>query len=56
MTESPPPTPSFGRFEDGEWHDLPVLTDANEHIANEPSKLAEWFNRLMVADKEEGGN
>ena len=56
MTESPPPTPSFGRFEDGEWHDLPVLTDANEHIANEPGKLAEWFSRLMVADKEEGSN
>ena len=56
MTESPPPTPSFGRFEHGVWHDLPTLKDANEHIANEPSKLGEWFNRLMVADKEEVEN
>jgi len=38
------------------WHDLPTLKDANEHIANEPSKLGEWFNRLMVADKEEVEN
>ena len=56
MTASPPPTPSFGRFEHGVWHDLPTLKDANEHIANEPSKLGEWFNRLMVADKEEVEN
>ena len=56
MTASPPPTPSFGRFEHGVWHDLPTLKDANEHIANEPSRLGEWFNRLMVADKEEVEN
>lgn len=56
MTSSPPPTPSFGRFENGEWHDLPTLTDANEHIANEPSRVGTWFNKLMVADKEEVEN
>jgi hypothetical protein len=56
MTSSPPPTPSFGRFQDGEWYDLPTLTDANEHIAHEPSKLGIWFNKLMVADKEEVEN
>jgi cytochrome c oxidase subunit 1 len=46
MTDSPPPTPSFP------LDNLPVLRDANEHIANEPSKLGAWFNRLMVADEE----
>jgi cytochrome c oxidase subunit 1 len=56
MTSSPPPTPSFGRFENGEWHDIPTLLDSNEHIANEPSKLGIWFNKLMVADKEEVDN
>jgi cytochrome c oxidase subunit 1 len=56
MTSSPPPTPSFGRFENGEWYDLPTLTDANEHIAHEPSKLGIWFSKLMVADKEEVDN
>lgn len=56
MTSSPPPTPSFGRFENGEWHDLPTLADANEHIAHEPSRFAIWFNKLMVADKEEVEN
>ena len=56
MTTSPPPTPSFGRFENGEWHDIPTLIDSNEHIAHEPSKIAQWFTRLMVADKEEVEN
>ena len=46
MTDSPPPTPSFP------LDNLPVLRDANEHVANEPSKLGIWFNRLMVADEE----
>jgi cytochrome c oxidase subunit 1 len=46
MTDSPPPTPSFP------LDNLPVLRDANEHVANEPSKLGAWFNRLMVADEE----
>lgn len=47
MTASPPPTPSF------DWNDLPVLQDANEHIANEPSALGRWFNRLMVPEDNE---
>jgi len=53
MTSSPPPTPSFGHFDGEKWHDLPVLRDANEHIANEPSALGTWFNRLMVPENEE---
>ena len=56
LTDSPPPTPSFGRFENGEWHDLPTLADANEHVAHEPSRLGIWFSKLMVADKEEVEN
>ena len=56
LTDSPPPTPSFGRFENGEWHDLPTLADANEHVAHEPSRLGIWFSKLMVADKEEVDN
>lgn len=47
MTASPPPTPSF------DWNDLPVLQDANEHIANEPSAIGRWFNRLMVPEDHE---
>lgn len=47
MTSSPPPTPSF------DWHNRPVLKDANEHIANEPSRFGAWFNRLMVPEDEE---
>ena len=46
MTTSPPPTPSF------DPHNLPVLTDANEHIANEPGTLSKLFNRLMVSEDE----
>ena len=46
MTESPPPTPSF------DPHNLPVLTDANEHIANEPGTLSKLFNRLMVSEED----
>ena len=46
MTSSPPPTPSF------DPHNLPVLTDANEHIANEPGTLSKLFNRLMVSEEE----
>ncbi len=47
MTASPPPTPSF------DPHDLPILRDANEHIANEPGSLGRLFNRLMVSEDEE---
>ena len=52
MTSSPPPTPSF------DPHNLPVLSDANEHVANEPGKWGKWFQRLMVADDvaEEGSH
>lgn len=50
MTASPPPTPSFGRYEDGVWYDLPKLRDANEHVTSEPGRFARWFNRLMVPD------
>ncbi len=51
MTSSPPPTPSF------DWNNLPVLKDANEHIANEPSVMGIWFNKLMVPeDNEEVSN
>ena len=46
MTTSPPPTPSF------DPHNLPVLTDANEHVANEPGTLSKLFNRLMVSEEE----
>tara|TARA_B100000575_G_scaffold15693_1_gene11075 strand:- start:7231 stop:9552 length:2322 start_codon:yes stop_codon:yes gene_type:complete len=46
MTSSPPPTPSF------DPHNLPVLTDANEHVANEPGTLSKLFNRLMVSEDE----
>lgn len=46
MTASPPPTPSF------DPHNLPVLTDANEHIANEPGTFSKLFNRLMVSDED----
>ena len=46
MTTSPPPTPSF------DPHNLPVLTDANEHVANEPGTLSKLFNRLMVREEE----
>jgi len=47
MTSSPPPTPSF------DWHNPPVLKDANEHIAHEPGRLGQWFNRLMVPEDHE---
>ncbi|MEC8938598.1 MAG: cbb3-type cytochrome c oxidase subunit I [Candidatus Thermoplasmatota archaeon] len=47
MTSSPPPTPSF------DWHNLPVLKDANEHIANEPGRVGKWFSRLMVPEDHE---
>ena len=47
MTSSPPPTPSF------DWNNLPVLKDANEHIAHEPSTIGIWFNKLMVPEDEE---
>jgi hypothetical protein len=47
MTSSPPPTPSF------DWHNPPVLKDANEHIAHEPGRLGKWFNRLMVPEDHE---
>ena len=50
MTASPPPTPSFGRYVDGEWYDLPVLRDANEHVTTEPGMFTRWFSRLMVPD------
>jgi len=51
MTSSPPPTPSF------DWNNLPVLKDANEHIAHEPSAIGIWFNKLMVPeDNEEVSN
>ncbi len=51
MTSSPPPTPSF------DWNNLPVLKDANEHIAHEPSVMGIWFNKLMVPeDNEEVSN
>ena len=52
MCSSPPPTPSF------DPHNLPVLTDANEHVANEPGRWGKWFQRLMVADDaaEEGSH
>ena len=50
MTSSPPPTPSF------DPHNLPELKDANEHVANEPSRLGQMFRRLMVADDAEGGS
>ena len=52
MTSSPPPTPSF------DPHDIPILKDANEHVANEPGKIGKWFQRLMVADDtaEEGSH
>ena len=51
MTSSPPPTPSF------DPHNLPVLKDANEHVANEPGRLGQMFRRLMVADDtSEGGS
>ncbi len=53
MTSSPPPTPSFGHFNHGEWIDLPTLKDANEeHIGNDPSPLVKWFQSLMVLDDE----
>ncbi len=54
MTSSPPPTPSFGHFDGERWTGLPVLEDANEHIANEPGVISRWFSRLMVADEETG--
>jgi len=56
MTTSPPPTPSFGHFDGEKWIGLPVLRDANEHLANEPSSIGKWFNRLMVSEEksEEG--
>ena len=50
MTSSPPPTPSFGHFDGEKWIGLPVLKDANGHIANEPSAIGRLFNRLMVSD------
>ena len=50
MTSSPPPTPSFGRYVDGVWYDLPVLRDANEHVTSEPGWFSRWFSRLMVPD------
>ena len=51
MTSSPPPTPSF------DPHNLPELKDANEHVANEPSRLGQMFRRLMVDDDaSEGGS
>ena len=54
MTSSPPPTPSFGHFDGEKWVGLPVLEDANEHIANEPGAISRWFSRMMVADDEVG--
>jgi cytochrome c oxidase subunit 1 len=50
MTPSPPPTPSFGHFDGEKWIGLPVLKDANGHLANEPSAIGRLFNRLMVSD------
>ena len=50
MTSSPPPTPSFGHFDGEKWIGLPVLKDANGHLANEPSAIGRLFNRLMVSD------
>ena len=50
MTSSPPPTPSF------DWNNLPVLKDANEHIAHEPSVMGIWFNKLMVPEDNEEVN
>jgi cytochrome c oxidase subunit 1 len=44
MVASPPPTPSFS--------EIPILMDANEHIANEPGAIARWFSRLMVAEED----
>jgi heme/copper-type cytochrome/quinol oxidase subunit 1 len=53
MTSSPPPTPSFGHFNHGEWINLPTLKDSNEeHIGNDPSPLVKWFQSLMVLDDE----
>ncbi|PXF21418.1 MAG: hypothetical protein CXX69_04210 [Candidatus Thalassarchaeum betae] len=51
MVSSPPPTPSF------DPHNIPTLLNANEHVANEPGRLGQWFQRFMVADDAaEGGS
>ena len=44
MVSSPPPTPSF------DPQNIPTLLNANEHVANEPGRLGQWFQRFMVAD------
>ena len=44
MVSSPPPTPSF------DPQNIPTLLTANEHVANEPGRLGQWFQRFMVAD------
>ena len=51
MVSSPPPTPSF------DPQNIPTLLNANEHVANEPGRLGQWFQRFMVADDAaEGGS
>ena len=51
MVSSPPPTPSF------DPQNIPTLLNANEHVANEPGRLGQWFRRFMVADDAaEGGS
>ena len=47
MCASPPPTPSF------DPHNPPVLRDANEHIASEPTRLGQWFESLMMPEDDE---
>ena len=47
MTTSPPPTPSF------DPDNLPVLRNANEHLAHEPGRFGRWIDRLMVPNDSE---
>ena len=47
MCASPPPTPSF------DPHNPPVLRDANEHIASEPTRFGQWFESLMMPEDDE---